>query len=281
MEYRIGQFSLITRFSVKTLRYYHEIGLLEPSRTEESGYRFYDDSLVERARLISLLRELDVPLAEVAQIVDRVESGDPIDEVISTHANRIDSQIVHLERIRSDINRFMTARSAGSTAAKIDRTEGGGPRTNACEIRSIAAELVVSSRFTGSYPESGAVFEGMAREAGPAISGGPFSLYWKAEHAPEEADIEPCFPVSRVFDSRTLKNGFEMGCRVVPDARCLATVHRGPYQMIGDAYGRLFRRMDELSFELVLPIRERYLRGPGMGLAPDEFLTEVAVEVSG
>ncbi|HEX2954886.1 MAG TPA: MerR family DNA-binding transcriptional regulator, partial [Bacillota bacterium] len=51
MKYQIGDFSKITRLSVKTLRFYHEEGLLCPDFIDpDSGYRYYDESLLERAR---------------------------------------------------------------------------------------------------------------------------------------------------------------------------------------------------------------------------------------
>lgn len=64
MRYQIGDFSLISRLSIKTLRYYHECGLLEPSFVDsESGYRFYDQNCLERVRIINELKELGFSLA--------------------------------------------------------------------------------------------------------------------------------------------------------------------------------------------------------------------------
>lgn len=286
MEYRIGQFSLITRLSVKTLRYYHEIDLLTPSRTDpDSGYRYYDEELVEKARLVSLLRDLDVPLAEIPPIVRRVESGESVDELIGVHAERVESRIERLEQVRADIHRFLARHAAaavnGAAPAEDGRQLGGdSPRTGGCDLRSVAPELVVSVRFTGRYEESGDVLVAIAREIGPSIAGVPFSLYWNEEHLPDAADIEACFPVRHVIEDRRVDR-WTMSSRVVPAARCLVTVHRGPYQGIGDAYARVFRRMEELSFGLALPIRERYLRGPAPGLDPKDYLTEVAVELVG
>jgi len=56
----IGQISVITRPSVKTLRSYHEIRILVPARVDPvPGYRYEDDVNVERARIIVTLRHLD------------------------------------------------------------------------------------------------------------------------------------------------------------------------------------------------------------------------------
>ncbi len=57
MEYRIGDFAIITRLTVKTLRYYHEEELLKPSRIAlDTGYRYYNSDLIYIARIKGTLR---------------------------------------------------------------------------------------------------------------------------------------------------------------------------------------------------------------------------------
>jgi DNA-binding transcriptional MerR regulator len=53
ITYSIGEFSQVTGLSVKTLRFYHERGILIPSSVDDAtGYRFYDAAKVEKARVI-------------------------------------------------------------------------------------------------------------------------------------------------------------------------------------------------------------------------------------
>ena len=65
----IGSLSKLSGVSIRALRHYDQIGLLHPSETAESGYRFYDDAAVERLWQILFYRELDVPLREIAGIL--------------------------------------------------------------------------------------------------------------------------------------------------------------------------------------------------------------------
>src|SRR4029078_8643175 len=59
----IGDFSRMTHLSVKALRHYHEIGLLEPvAVSPESGYRLYDVDQVPTAQVIRRLKDLGMPL---------------------------------------------------------------------------------------------------------------------------------------------------------------------------------------------------------------------------
>lgn len=66
----IGEMARRTRLTVKALRWYDEVGVLPPDHVDPvTGYRFYRPEQVTKARLVGLLRELDMPLAEVAQFL--------------------------------------------------------------------------------------------------------------------------------------------------------------------------------------------------------------------
>lgn len=60
----------ITGLSIRTLRYYDEIGLLKPTQLTPAGYRLYDDKALEKSMEIMFFRELDIPLATVKEIMD-------------------------------------------------------------------------------------------------------------------------------------------------------------------------------------------------------------------
>lgn len=59
----------LTGVSVRTLRYYDQIGLLKPSAVTDAGYRLYDDDALEQLQLILLYRELQFPLKEIRRIL--------------------------------------------------------------------------------------------------------------------------------------------------------------------------------------------------------------------
>src|SRR5687767_13080471 len=62
----IGEFARVTHLSVRTLRRYHDGGLLEPARVDPAtGYRYYTSEQIPAAQVIHRLRELDMPLVEV------------------------------------------------------------------------------------------------------------------------------------------------------------------------------------------------------------------------
>lgn len=68
----IGELARRSRLSLKALRLYDELRLLPPHEVDPvTGYRYYRPDQAERARLIGLLRQLDMPLAEIAVVLER------------------------------------------------------------------------------------------------------------------------------------------------------------------------------------------------------------------
>ena len=62
--------SEITGVSIRTLRYYDEIGLLNPTELTKAGYRLYDNKALEKLQEIMFFRELDIPLTDIKKIMD-------------------------------------------------------------------------------------------------------------------------------------------------------------------------------------------------------------------
>ncbi|MEY8238518.1 MerR family transcriptional regulator [Lachnospiraceae bacterium 66-29] len=62
--------SEITGVSIRTLRYYDEIGLLKPAELTDAGYRLYDNRALERLQEIMFFKELEIPLEDIKKIMD-------------------------------------------------------------------------------------------------------------------------------------------------------------------------------------------------------------------
>ena len=66
----VKEVSMITGVSIRTLRYYDEIGLLKPTELTESGYRLYDNKALEKLQEILFFRELEITLIDIKKIMD-------------------------------------------------------------------------------------------------------------------------------------------------------------------------------------------------------------------
>lgn len=67
---KINEVEAAVGVTKKNIRFYEEEGLISPRREPGNGYRSYSEADVERLRRIKLLRKLDVPLAEIRQMLE-------------------------------------------------------------------------------------------------------------------------------------------------------------------------------------------------------------------
>lgn len=73
MKLSISETAKLSGVSVRTLHYYDEIGLLQPTHIAESGYRYYDEDALEQLQQILFYRELEFPLKEIKLILSSPE----------------------------------------------------------------------------------------------------------------------------------------------------------------------------------------------------------------
>ena len=70
MEYTIRELADLSGVTTRTLRWYHQIGLLKPARVAENGYRYYGPAQVDRLQDILYYRALGVELAQIKACLD-------------------------------------------------------------------------------------------------------------------------------------------------------------------------------------------------------------------
>jgi len=88
----VHELSEMAGVSVRTLHHYDEIGLLKPASLSQAGYRLYDENTVRRLHSILILRELEFPLRDIRDILDRAD----------TDMQSVLSEQIHLLRLKRD-----------------------------------------------------------------------------------------------------------------------------------------------------------------------------------
>lgn len=209
-EISIGGFARRSRLSVKALRLYDELGVLVPARVDEvSGYRYYDVAQLEAARLVAMLRQLELPLAEIKELLAR----DPVDaaERIAAHWREVES--VHdVWRELADylVNRLSGKRSVMYEVATRDIPE----RSVLCLKRNVDEQ--------GAWA-LGKEFIAILRERPlPKMEGregAVFSIYWGEVSADSDGPVEWCKPVPE-SDAKGLASHYpELSLRTEPAHR--------------------------------------------------------------
>ena len=109
---RIGEMGKISGFSVKTIRFYCDQGLLHTARSEGRYRIFSSDSLAE-LEIIRALRSMDVPIGELAHILEVRRAGvcncSVLKDSIATKLLSIDSRIQELQMMKSELARLLSS----------------------------------------------------------------------------------------------------------------------------------------------------------------------------
>lgn len=104
VTHSISQVARLAGVSARTLRHYHEVGLLTPARVSANGYRWYERQQLLRLQRILLLRELRVPLAAMPEILDG--EADELD-ALRRHREQLLVERDRLDRIIDTVDRTM------------------------------------------------------------------------------------------------------------------------------------------------------------------------------
>lgn len=265
--FTIGEFSLISRLSVKTLRYYHDEGILVPDYIDDdSGYRYYKQTSVERAMIITMLRDMDFSINGIREML----SGYTEDLELLEYFEK------QQQKLKDKISQAKTAESSLDEIIKSIRRIKMNTKNINYEILEKQAEDIIFAgfRFKGKYNEVGSAFKKVGRKAGRFINGNGLTLYYDCEYKETEADIETGFPVSK-----SLKTNGGIDCRILKGGKAVTIIHKGPYESLNKSYERLFTFIEQKKYKSLSPSREVYLKGPGMIFKgnPENYLTEIQV----
>ena len=262
--YTIGEFSKITGLAVKTLRFYHEQGLLIPTSVdEETGYRYYDRSKIETARSITHLRSLDLSLDEIGTILKSAGDDADLREVMERQKFLLETKIQRYREVVRSLNQFLADEEEASKLMKQSPFQ--------IEEKVTDPILVAGIRIKGRYADCGPVFARIGRNLGRYISGKPLILHYDTEYREDDAEFEPCMPV------RNCKSVEGISIRQLPGGRCVALLHKGPYDRLGQSYAKVLDYVRGKGYNVQVPTREIYHKGPGMIFRgnPKHFLTEI------
>jgi DNA-binding transcriptional MerR regulator len=257
----IGDFARATHMSVKTLRHYHRIGLLEPADVDpQTSYRRYATDQIPTAQVIRRFRDLDMPLSEIHAVLAAPDLR-----------TRNDLIAAHLDRLEGGL-----ARTQSAVASLRDLLRDPSPSV-AIEHRSVEAAQAAAICETVDLKDALSWYQGALGELHATLaaqdvpSGGPAGGIFSSDlfsHERGEATIFiPC-------SGRVRPTGRVMAL-VVPAAELATTVHSGLHTDIDRAYGALATYVTQHALAVDGPIREYYLVGRHDTATESRWRTEI------
>lgn len=121
MEASIQEVARLTGTTSRALRHYDQIGLLEPSRVGENGYRWYDEDALVRLQRILLLRDLGLGLTEIGRVLTREQDETA---ALRRHLAWLRDEQRRLARQAASVERTLTARQGGEPIMADEMFDG-------------------------------------------------------------------------------------------------------------------------------------------------------------
>jgi len=258
----IGEFSRASYLTVKTLRHYHDVGLLEPAQVDSSsGYRFYRADQLATAQTIRRLRELEMPVEQVKGVLQAADAGER-NALIAAHLERMEQQ---LER---------TAAAVASLHALLREPEGAiavefraVPPTLALSISAVVRLDALVSWWTAAFDELTATLAA----SGLRPAGNSGALYAQEVFEQAHGEVVVFVPVAERVTAAGRTRPL-----TVPAAELAVTIHHGAHDDFDRSYGALGRYLAEHNLKVEEPVREYYLIGPRHTEDADQWQTEIA-----
>ncbi|MFI5554018.1 MerR family transcriptional regulator [Streptomyces sp. NPDC051738] len=183
-------FAARARLSAKALRLYDRLGLLAPAHVDElSGYRYYRADQIERARLVALLRQLDMPLARIAEIVEAPDGATAADRLAAYWAD-VEARVAGQRTLAEYLRGRLSGRSSEMYGKFVVETVEVPEQVLITEMRHVLA---------GELPAWIGASLGRLEEAAKACGGitaPPFVVYHSDVSMESDGPAESCVPVA-------------------------------------------------------------------------------------
>jgi DNA-binding transcriptional MerR regulator len=241
----IGDFARATHLSVKTLRHYHESGLLEPAEVDpQTGYRRYTTDQIPAAQIIRRFRSLDMPLNEIHEVLAAPDLQTR-NNVIAAHLSRLEGSLAWTQSAVASLRNLL---QHPASSVRIEHRSVNATTTAA--VTQVVDVKDALSWYQGALGELHATLSAQHVPT-PGPAGGIFSNALFSDARGEATIFIPCGgtvrPMGRVMPL------------VVPAIELATIMHAGPHDDIDLAYGALATYVAQHALAVEGPIREYYV----------------------
>jgi len=242
----IGDFSRATHMSIKTLRHYHSVGLLEPAQVDPfTGHRRYTAAQIPTAQVIRRFRQLDMPIEQIREILGAPHIARR-NELIAAHLKRLEQD---LARTQSAVSSLRDLLDGPQDDARAEISHRSVPPARAAAIAAVIDVEDATGWYHGALGELRATLDTQALPTG----GVPGAIYSSQLFTDERGQATVFIPYSGELRPIGRVETVE-----VPAAELAIILHSGPPDTVDRAYGALASHVTEHALALEGPIREYY-----------------------
>ena len=264
--FKIGEFSALTRISVKTLRYYDETGLLRPAHVDNwTGYRHYSAQQLPRLHRILALKDLGFSLEQIGRALQGDITPQELRGMVALRRAEQEARVLEeqerLARLETLI-KFMEQESMMSADVVI---------------KEVDPQWIVSLReVIPNYPSIGMLYPKVISQIGGGCElGMPVAIWHDMEHKERDVDGEAGFLLKQPLSAHGTTQVYQLS-----SARVASYMHHGAYNRLDQAYQNVLRWVEENHYRLAGPFRELYHYCTAPVRQDDEsYVTEIQIPV--
>ena len=266
---KIGEFSKLSRVSVRMLRHYDEIGLLKPAETDRfTDYRYYREDQLPTVGRISALRDMGFSLADIIRILQVYDDRDQLDPYFSARQKE-------LEDLSRDTAHKLTLLDAARKRLRKEENMSYN-----VTIKTIPQRYAATVHMTiPRYEDEGMIWSVLVKdtcrmgltEADPCLCAVTF-----LDGEYKETDVE-------MLAWKTVKGNYpdteHVKFRTLPEVTVASCTFKGSYDQITDVYAAIVAWIEANGYECDGPMFNIYHVSPHETSDPDEFVTEACYPV--
>lgn len=277
--YSIGKFSEICNVPVKTLRYYSDIGLLEPSYIDPvTKYRYYDYDKIQMMKKIMLLKNCDFSLATIKKFIesdDQQQWRSTLERKVfelEEQREQISKQIEEINRLKMQIDKGIPIISqAHLSDCYTEYRKEVTIYTVREKIKIKLIDQLVKKLFDQVYAFN------------LVVNGKLMAIFHERDLHQKEVDVELLLPVK---DTTKVD-----GCRLLTGGTHACLTVKGPYSELEAGYEKLQNWVREQNLTQIGKGMEIYEKGlvpphfnardirPDLNRHPSEFITKICVPI--
>jgi DNA-binding transcriptional MerR regulator len=252
----IGAFASMTRLSIKALRLYDQLDLLQPRYVDpQTGYRFYGIGQLSSARMIRNMREMDMPLATIRQVLAVLTSSQAQAEaLIQEYAQMREQQAFQIRmQVQQLIQQIQQENNPMSLDVNVKQIAAQHVLSSTHHIKVTKLDETIRKTLDAMY----ALLKAQNIEAADA----PFGIYHGAINEQEDGPIEICLPVTAQAKGKgdvSVKQlqGGNAACVMMLGAQTDFPAILGAYDAAADW-------INKNGYAMAEPPRELWHSGPG------------------
>lgn len=260
--YKIGEFSVLSKTTIKTLRFYEKIGLFFPSKVDSNGYRYYETSkLLELSKIIAL-RQIGFTIEEIKQVL----KGANFNQLLS-------NKLEEIEKLQKE-NIFKISRIKyllGDRSMKYEVVEKMLPEYIVYYKEGILKSFSEASEFILSSAKE-------CLETNPKIKCVEpdycFMEYLDRQFKQENIKVRYSQAVTSFG-----KSNESINFKKLKPTKAVCIYHKGSYENLTDAYAFIMKYITENNLQITDCPRERYIDGVWNKENVEDWLTEIQVPV--